>query len=140
MATKTEAEILEAHKTTIEALTGKKCVITLIDPTDQVLKWLTLDEIETVVQQYNVSKNATLRTNYGDERLTDLKKIFTLIASRAGFSAKKIGEHLQHPNHTLSLYNLREAKRLVGRQENFKNLYETILNNIIEQNRYLLQK
>lgn len=47
---KTESEILEAHRTTIEALTGKRCNIKLISKEDELLKAMHLDQIRVGVE------------------------------------------------------------------------------------------
>lgn len=75
---KTEAEIVEAHRTTIEALTGKKCFISLVAREELLLKEKSLDEIKAAVEKIGFA--SVLSKSQTNETVA-LRKIFCLLAS-----------------------------------------------------------
>lgn len=128
---KTVEEIAQAHKRTIEAYTGKSCTIIITDKEDAVLKKATLAELLTCVEKHNETIFA-IGSDSIDRRVVKLRKIFCLLAAKAGYSAKKTGAFLNNRDHTTILYSLRTGRSLLSVDDGFKKLYLHVLQKTIQ--------
>lgn len=126
---KSELEIIIAHKKVIEIMTGKKCSINLSMKEEDILKNLSLNEIQKGVEKYNYY-SFPINSKNSCAELVRLRKIFSLLAMKAGFSAKKISGFLNFSHHSSALYNLREAKYLFENDSDFKKIYHQIQNDL----------
>ena len=131
MGTKTAAEIIQAHKRTIEVYTGQECTIILTDRVEASLKRLSLSEILLMCEKYN----ATAFTIDSKSRLgevVDLRKMFCLLANKAGYSARKTAMYLS-TTHPAIMHLLREGERILSGDDNFKRLYNTVLSDLVDR-------
>lgn len=119
---KTETEIVEAHRTTLEAFTGKKAIIKLISKEEEILKIKTLSEIENAVQRFN-SYSSIKEKNKCDELVT-LRRIFCLLAS-FGHNNRQIQNHLS-VSYDQVRHNLRQCKNHLQIDPDFIALYEKV--------------
>lgn len=131
---KSEAEILQAHKQTIEAFTGKECAITLISSEEKALKALT---IPYILQQINTLSYFAIEGPNRETETCNYRQIFCLLATEAGYSLKQIAFFLTNKaapkkrNHTTVLYNVKTAKDRLQNSIEFKHLYQKIKKEII---------
>ena len=130
MATKTQAEILAAHKKTIEVFTGHDCEIILTSKEDLLLKKASLATILFCCETANKT-DYPVNSETVNREVVQLKKIFCIIASKAGFSAKKIGFFLGKKDHTGARYNLLTGKKLLEENPAFKKIYDKVQQDVI---------
>lgn len=123
---KTAAEIIEAHKRTIEVFTGKNCTIILTDRSAEQLRRKSLTDILLTAEKFN-SASFSIVSEARIGEVIKLRKIFHLIAKKAGYSARQIGRFLNKNDHTLALHHIRTGKNLLQTDLKFKQLYEAVL-------------
>lgn len=123
---KTETEILDAHKRTIEVLTGKKCEITLVGKEEQILKEIPLNKMMIVVNGFSlipiVSKGSNADT-------VMYRKIFCLLAFH-GHTQRAIKNSLNIHLDTVRYY-LRNGKILLQNNNRFKQQYEQVKSTLL---------
>lgn len=128
---KSEAEIIEAHRTTIEAMTGKKCQITLIDKEALILKTKSLEEIQNAVEKINVSFPSILVKRRSEE-LVQLRKLFCLFASY-GSNNNQIRKFLKISYDQVRYY-LRHSKNELQTDNDFKKQFEQVKSILLSGN------
>lgn len=129
---KTVEEITAAHRRTIEVFTGMTCTIILTDKKEAVLKNTPLTEILLCAELHNDGSYA-ITARSAEPPTVKARKIFCLLASRAGFSSVKIAKFLGRKEHTGVLYLLKTGKHLLTTDDNFKKLYAAILHEIVNR-------
>lgn len=129
---KTIDELTQAHKRTLEVFTGKHVQIILSDKQDELLKNKSLTEILLSVERYNPGTDSVVSPTVSRE-VVRLRKIFCLLANRAGYSAKKTGIFLDNRDHTTVTYNLRTGANLLNTDAKFQQLYNSILRALVGQ-------
>lgn len=134
---KTEAEILAAHKSTIELFTGKECDIKLISDEEKALKSLTLVAIQSVVNIYSF---LPVESRAKDPHTTSFRKIFVMIAREAGYNLSSIGNHLSNRKHNTILYNEQSGKNLLFSDTDFQTNYKRIKQILLQPNKILAKK
>lgn len=127
---KTENEIIAAHKQTIEVFTGKVCEIKLFDRNEFLLQGSTMPAILLAVERYNTSSYSIL-SDCSEGDTVKFRRVFYLLAHKAGHSANKIGSFLSKNTHTGALYNIRQGKRQLKTDKGFCALYTSILKDIV---------
>lgn len=120
---KTEAEILQAHRATIEAITGKKCEIVLIDKERLILKNKTLEEIKTAIEGINRNLPSILERKRSDD-LVQLRKLFCLVASY-GHNQNQIRKFLLISYDQVRYY-LRQCKNHLQTDPEFVKQFEQV--------------
>ena len=128
MATTTE-QLTAAHQRTIEALTGKKCQIILHDKQEMLLQNKKLTDILLHCESHNKGGFSIISKSREPETIK-AKKLFCLIADKAGYSANKIGAFLGHKDHTLASYHIKKAKELLSKNKDFQQVYDNTLHEI----------
>lgn len=127
---KSDAQIIEVHKRTIEAYTKKECTIVLTDAFEKAIKRLSLYEIFMAVEKHNATSHSIVsKSRKGD--VVTLKKIFCLLAKQAGYSAKKTGVFLQNCNHVNVRHHIRSVEN--STDEEFNKQYQIIQTDILKQ-------
>lgn len=121
---KTATEIIQAHKRTIEAFTKQECTIILTDRVEATLKTRTLTDILLTCEKFNTG-SYSINSKSRIREVVNLRKIFCLIAERAGYSARKTGMYL-NTTHDNIIYLKNEGKEQLKKEE-FKRLYNTVL-------------
>lgn len=115
-------EILDAHKTTIEAITGKKCEIILIDKEVLILKRKSFLQILQAVETLNGSPSIFVKKK--TDELVQLRKLFCLLASY-GHNNKQISKFLQLSYDQVRYYQ-RHVKNDLQIDADFKQRFEQV--------------
>lgn len=116
---KTEAEIIEAHRTTLEALTGKKCVIELLSREEEILKTKSLVQIKNAIEKIADTSILAKKKTTNNVRL---RKIFCLLASY-GSNQNQIRKFLQ-VSYDLVRYYLRNIDNDMDADAEFKKQFD----------------
>jgi chromosomal replication initiator protein len=124
-------EIILKYKKEIEEATGKECVILLVEKIDKLLPLLTLEEIATVVEKYIQSGLQDLKAINRNRDLVNLRKIYCLLAHKAGYSLREIGLFLNGRDHSTVIHNIEKAKDHLKTEQAFKNLFHWIQKDLV---------
>lgn len=124
-------DILVKYKKEIEEVTGKECVILLVEKIDKLLPLLSLEEIAEVIETHIQTAPKDLKLPNRTRELVDLRKIYCLLAHKAGYSLREIGFFLNGRDHSTVIHNIEKAKDHLETEERFKNLFHWIQKDLI---------
>lgn len=125
-------EIIVKYKKAIEDATGKECIILLVDKIDKLLPLLTQEEIAAVVEKYIQTGKQDLKAINRSRDLVNLRKIYCLLAQKAGYSLREIGHFLNGRDHSTIIHNIEKAKDHLETEQEFKNLIHWIQKDLID--------
>lgn len=128
--TKTEKEIIDAHKQAIEDTTGKTCEIKLVNNEDLILRRTNLKTLEAACENFNTT-GASIRTKTNWSEIVKMRQLFYVIARKGGRSFNKIALYMAK-DHTNIIYNYKKGVQLLETDENFKRLYMQVIKHITE--------
>lgn len=128
-----EHDIVIKYKKEIEEVTGKECIILLVDKIDKLLPLLTQTEIAAVVEKQISSGERNLKVISRNRELVNLRKIYCVLAHKAGFSLREIGEFLNGRDHSTVIHNIEKARDHIETEETFKNLFHWIQKDLINE-------
>lgn len=131
-------EVAIEMERTFRDRTGLRCFITVEGGPefsmsgDDVLKRCSLDDILSVVNGFVVQEGWSV-ANRGRRRSdSDLRKIFCLMARKAGYPLKRIGDYLAGRDHTTVIHAVEQARAHIEREPEFKNLYNAVLARLVK--------
>ena len=127
-----ELHLIQEFENRFRRITGKKCKVIIISFIDALLRKLTLPEILSTVELFRLPTIPSLRSVSRKRELVNLRKIYCLLAKKAGYTATSIGNEIGERDHTTVLYNINTAKHHLKNEVDFQNLYFEVQQKIIE--------
>jgi chromosomal replication initiation ATPase DnaA len=128
-----EDTLIRDFKFRFQKMTGKACVVIVENKIDQLLRKLTIDDILGVVNRFKLPNMSNIEGISRKRELVDLRKIYSLLAKRAGYSLSTIGQGIGERDHTTIIYNIRKAKDLIDTDSSFKDLYFQVQNDLLRE-------
>lgn len=126
-----ENDTILRYKQAIEESTGKKCIIFLVDKIDKLLPLLKQQEIAEAVEKYIRQQANGLKTKNRSRELVNLRKIYCILAQKAGYSLREIGIFLNGRDHTTIIHNIEKGKNHLETEQEFKALFNSIQKDLL---------
>lgn len=119
-------EILAHFTTQIEEATGMKCSILLTEKADELLHYLTLEELHAVIEEFLPPGVDSLAERVRKRELVNLRKMFCLLATNGNHSLRNIGIYLNNRDHATVIHNIEKAKLHLDAEPTFRRVYNLI--------------
>jgi chromosomal replication initiation ATPase DnaA len=121
--------VIAVHKQEIEKELGMKCIILLVEKIDELLPKLEQEEIASVIEKYIPAFRFGahgLKQRTRNRELVDLRKIYCILAQKAGYSLREIGLFLNGRDHTTIIHNIEKGMNHLETEHKFKTLFHWI--------------
>lgn len=128
-----EQDTIQKYKQAIEDATGKECIILLVDKIDRLLPLLKQEEIAEIVEKYIRRGIPGLKARNRSRELVNLRKIYCILAQKAGYSLREIGLFLNGRDHTTIIHNIEKGKNHLETEQDFEILFNWIQKDLINQ-------
>lgn len=128
-----EETLIRDFKFRFQKITGKACVVIVESKIDLVLRKLTINDILEVVNRFKLPEMPNIEGHCRKRELVDLRKIYSVLCKRAGYSLSAIGQGIGERDHTTIIYNISKAKDLIETDSSFKDLYFQVQNDILKE-------
>ncbi len=102
------------------------------DKIDRVLALSNQEEILRAVEHFKPKNMSSIKSRSGKRILVNLRKVYCILAQRAGYHLREMGWFLGGRDHTTILHNIVHGKHHLECEEAFQELFNKVQSHLLE--------